>query len=183
MPRTFNDDDDGGDDDDWVGALSPHLLKTPPKPKAKAARTTAKPSEAGTSSSASKPTRKARTPPRPPAQAKQRPNNGSDKSSEISIEEFTVENADGTESTYKEYDLGDLGRVTVPKRQRKRGIGDTIHLPTSLWPGSQTQKTCRCTIVAWAPSLAKYVVLAHDDGHHYAMPSAEITKRLPLRVE
>ena len=80
------------------------------------------------------------------------------------------------------YDLGELGKVAASTHKRKRGIGEEVRLPAHLWPSARhSRATCACTVVAWAPSLSKYVIHAHDDGHHYAMPSSEILKRLSKR--
>ena len=80
------------------------------------------------------------------------------------------------------YDVGELGEVWASKNKRKRGIGEEIRLPAHLWPNASNSRASRkCTVVAWAPSLSKYVILAHNDGHHYAMPSNEILGRLGNR--
>ena len=80
------------------------------------------------------------------------------------------------------YDLGELGNVAASTHKRKRGIGENVRLPAYLWPSARDPRaTCACTVVAWAPSISKYVIHAHDDGHHYAMPSSEILKRLGKR--
>ena len=62
---------------------------------------------------------------------------------------------------------------------RRPAIGTTVKLPGYLWPGTgATNATTTCNVVAWATTIDKYIVRAHDDAHHYAMLSAIVNKRM-----
>jgi hypothetical protein len=76
------------------------------------------------------------------------------------------------------YNLGELGMVRGDTASRRPAIGTTVKLPGYLWPGSSSHTTTTCDVVAWANTINKYIVRAHDDAHHYAMPSAIVNKRM-----
>ena len=58
-------------------------------------------------------------------------------------------------------------------------MGSTLDLPGYLWPGSNAPTaTTTCDIVAWASAINKYIVYAHDDEYHYAMPPGIVHKRM-----
>jgi hypothetical protein len=76
------------------------------------------------------------------------------------------------------YNLGELGMVRGDTASRRPAIGTTVKLPGYLWPGSGSHTTTTCDVVAWANTINKYIVRAHDDAHHYAMPSAIVNKRM-----
>jgi hypothetical protein len=77
-----------------------------------------------------------------------------------------------------QYDLGELGTVEGVCDPAHSATGKSVRLPAYLWPGAGAQKGyCDCTVVAWAPTLSKYIIISHDDNYHYAMPTKEILKR------
>ena len=77
------------------------------------------------------------------------------------------------------YDLGELGVIQGDTASRRPAVGSTLDLPGYLWPGSSAPSaTATCDVVAWASTLDKYIVYAHDDQYHYAMPPGIVNKRM-----
>ena len=75
------------------------------------------------------------------------------------------------------YDLGELGIVEGIDDPTRTATGRSVKLPLCLWPGATATGFCDCTVVAWAPSISKYIIISHDDNYHYAIPAKEILKR------